>query len=279
MPVFRVKARTLASGIDAISKKYRSDKGRYWTSAILPSHDARRITVRAVDGHSQNEHKCWASFDIKELVNGAEVSASVCTNAHPSVKLKEQVLRQLAHMYPAADRAYEELPSQEDADSIMSGWSHDESASPSESGPAAPTPSVYFTTGPEPVAPAAPQTAPAAISPLETLEAALGRIARLERGLTETNSAVRLIHEEMQRMTGQVQLVGNRVEGILSNLKATLGYRAHNIYVCGSCHSKGEVSARVKCTHCGQENWWGWWPSPKSRDDGDSVNWLWERLR
>jgi RecJ-like exonuclease len=108
------------------------------------------------------------------------------------------------------------------------------------------------------------------------------RIARLERGLTETNSAVRLIHQNLQTMTGQVQVVSSRVKGILSNLKATLGYRAKNTYVCASCHSKGKVAARVKCTHCGKENLWGWWPS-KSHDDStgdeDSVHWLWQRWR
>ena len=96
---------------------------------------------------------------------------------------------------------------------------------------------------------------------LETLGAAMERIAQLERGLTETNSAMRLMHQDMQTMAGQVQLVSSRVEGILSNLKATLGYRAQSTYVCASCQTKGEVAAQVKCTHCGKTNWWGWWPS------------------
>ena len=87
------------------------------------------------------------------------------------------------------------------------------------------------------------------------------RIAALESDLTEAKSAIRLMHQEMQTMAGQAQLISSKVEGILSNLKATLGYRAQSRYVCASCQAKGEVAARVKCTHCGQENWWGWWPS------------------
>ena len=110
---------------------------------------------------------------------------------------------------------------------------------------------------------------------LETLGPAMERIAQLERGLTETNSAVRLIHQDMQTMAGQVQLVSSRVKGILSNLKSTLGYRARNTYVCASCNSKGKVAARMKCTHCRRENWWGWWTSKShddSNDDEDSVH-------
>ena len=281
--MFRVEARTLASSIDAMSKKYRSDNGRYWTSNIVPSHEVGLTKVRATDVHGQNEHKCWVSFDIKELIDGSEVSATVCTNAHQSVKLKEQVLRKLAQVYPEEISAEKKIPSQMDADSEMSTWSRNEGASSGASRPDAPARSAEFTVGSGLAVPAAQQPPPEPMSPPETLEAALERIDQLERGLTETNSAVRLIHQEIQRATGEVQVVSKRVEGILLNLKATLGYCAHDIYVCGSCHSMGEVAARVKCTHCGQENWWGWWPSNKSPDDSpddkDSINWLSDRLR
>jgi len=108
----------------------------------------------------------------------------------------------------------------------------------------------------------------------------------LERGLTETNSAARHIHQNIQMTNGQVQVVSSRVKGILSNLKATLGYRAKITYVCASCHSKGRVAVRLKCTDCGQENWQGWWPSYSPSDsaddspgDKDSVRWLWQRWR
>ena len=177
--------------------------------------------------------------------------------------------------------------SQEEIDAMLSGGSSDGDDSSDETEPAAPdvaeapvaaakpaTPAV----APAP-APSAPPPLPAAAVPalpdetremlnrvserLDTLGAAMERIAQLERGLTETNSAMRLLHQDMQTMAGQGQLVSSRVEGILSNLKATLGYRAKNIYVCASCQTKGDVAAQVKCTHCGKENWWGWWPSKR----------------
>ncbi len=174
--------------------------------------------------------------------------------------------------------------SQEEIDAMLSGGSSDEGDSSDEAEPAAPpaaaaepaAPAAPPAAAPAP-APAAPPPQPVAAAPalsdenremlgrmserLETLGAAMERIAQLERGLTETNAAVRLMHQDMQTMAGQVQLVSSRVEGILSNLKATLGYRAQSTYVCASCQSKGEVAAQVKCTHCGKTNWWGWWPS------------------
>ncbi|MCH7625147.1 MAG: hypothetical protein IIC83_04415 [Chloroflexi bacterium] len=169
--------------------------------------------------------------------------------------------------------------SQDEIDAMLSGGSSDGGDSADEAEPAAPpaAPAEPAPVTAAPAAPAAAPPAPVAAAPalpdetremlgrmserLETLGAAMERIAQLERGLTETNSAIRLMHQDMQTMSGQVQLVSSRVEGILSNLKATLGYRAQSTYVCASCQTKGEVAAQVKCTHCGTTNWWGWWPS------------------
>ncbi len=171
--------------------------------------------------------------------------------------------------------------SQEEIDAMLSGGSSDggdssDAAEPAAAPDAASAPAAVAEPAPPPAAAPAPAVAPVAALPddtkdmlnrmserLETLGAAMERIAQLERGLTETNSAVRLMHQDMQMMAGQVQLVSSRVEGILSNLKATLGYRAQNTYVCASCQTKGEVAAQVKCTHCGQTNWWGWWPAKR----------------
>ena len=173
--------------------------------------------------------------------------------------------------------------SQEEIDAMLSEGSSDGGDSSDDSEPAAESaaqPAAAVAVAAEPAVPAATPAAVPAPTPaapalpdetremlsrmserLETLGAAMERIAQLERGLTETNSAVRLMHHDMQMMAGQVQLVSSRVEGILSNLKATLGYRAQSSYVCASCRTTGEVAAQVKCTHCGKENWWGWWPS------------------
>ena len=278
MPAFNVKSSTLASSIDAIAKTYRNDKGRLWTSNILPSHDVRSITVRAFDGHGQTDHKCWTSFDIKELMNGSEVSASFCTKAHKSVKLRDQVFEQLIRMYPTKS-GDDDMPPLEDIDAVKPRWSLDEATVPGDSSPIAP---IAADAGAEQAAPIAPQPAPVPAAPPETLEAALERIAQLERGLTDTNSAARHIHKNIQTTTQQVQVVDSRIRGILSNLEATLGYRGKTAYVCASCHSTGKVAVSVKCTQCGQENWWGWWPSGShddSPDDEDPVHWLWQRLR
>ena len=98
---------------------------------------------------------------------------------------------------------------------------------------------------------------------LETVGAAVERIGQLERAVIESNAAIRQIRQDMQNMVNQVQLVSSKVDGILANLKATIGYRAQKTFTCSSCKTSGNVATRVRCTQCGQENWWGWWPQNK----------------
>ena len=98
---------------------------------------------------------------------------------------------------------------------------------------------------------------------METIGAAMERIGQLEKAVIESNAAVRQIRQDMQNMANQVQLVSSKVDGILANLKATIGYRAQKTFTCSSCKTSGNVATRVRCTQCGEENWWGWWPQKK----------------
>ncbi len=48
--------------------------------------------------------------------------------------------------------------------------------------------------------------------------------------------------------------------GISGSLQGTVGYGAHESFICSSCQSRGNVAAKLNCTACGEDNWWGWWP-------------------
>ncbi len=98
---------------------------------------------------------------------------------------------------------------------------------------------------------------------LEALSARVDRMAQLESALAQANSTMEQLQQDLKSAVGHVQLVNDRVEGILDNLKATIGYKAQKTFTCNACHAQGEVAARIRCTHCGQENWWGWYPPKK----------------
>ena len=109
-----------------------------------------------------------------------------------------------------------------------------------------------------PPAPLAPPTAgppPAAAGPgtgalQETIEQLTQRVAYLEsilQGGAPANGA-------------QLQELGSKVDSILVSLQGTVGYGARQTFVCSSCQANGNVAAKLNCTSCGEENWWGWWP-------------------
>lgn len=134
---------------------------------------------------------------------------------------------------------------------------------PAPAPPPAPPPAPVF--APEPVAVPEPVLPPQPVPIMatvdaEALNALAARIERLEAALAESNNSIMQIHQEYQTFSTQVQLMGSRLEGVLDNLKSTLGYRAQKTFTCASCEADGNVAAKVKCTSCGKENWWGWWP-------------------
>ncbi len=51
-----------------------------------------------------------------------------------------------------------------------------------------------------------------------------------------------------------------QLENMSMKLEATPGYNAANLFTCSSCGTSGKIASPIKCTHCGQEGWWGWWP-------------------
>ncbi len=161
----------------------------------------------------------------------------------------------------------DQILSQDEIDAMLSGGAGGAQSTPAaEERAEAPPPPVTKQV------PASPQPAAAVPDPgtqmmldklaekVEGFGAAFERINQLEKVISETNSAIQQMRAEFQNFGGQTQLINSKVDGILANLKTTLGYRAQKTFTCNSCRRKGQVAAKVKCTECGQENWWGWWP-------------------
>jgi hypothetical protein len=141
--------------------------------------------------------------------------------------------------------------------------------------PARPVPSYAEQKAPAPVAGDAGRSAastPSTASPgrdlqsqatMETmnrrLEELAQRVVRMEQTIGQSVATISQIQQELSSVSPHVQILSSRLEGVLANLKATFGYRAQKTFVCTGCQTKGEVAARIKCTHCDLENWWGWW--------------------
>ena len=68
------------------------------------------------------------------------------------------------------------------------------------------------------------------------------------------------LQQRVQELTAQLQELAAKVDGIISGLQATVGFNAQGTFTCNSCSSRGLVAARLTCTSCGTEDWWGWFP-------------------
>ncbi len=95
---------------------------------------------------------------------------------------------------------------------------------------------------------------------VERVEATLERMAQLDTVVSATSDSVTKLEHEFRAILRQLQAIGGQVEGIVGDLNSTLGYRAQETFACKSCQVQRQVAARIKCTDCGEESWWGWWP-------------------
>jgi len=67
---------------------------------------------------------------------------------------------------------------------------------------------------------------------------------------------------EVELLRATVADLRNRLERIeatvMKSQKASCDIK--KMFHCDSCNSQGMVALYTKCTNCGKENWWGWWP-------------------
>jgi hypothetical protein len=66
--------------------------------------------------------------------------------------------------------------------------------------------------------------------------------------------------ELVLQLQQQLQTLNATVSSIMAAVQNTVGFRAHETFVCSGCNTTGLVATRLNCTACGKENWWGWFP-------------------
>jgi len=102
--------------------------------------------------------------------------------------------------------------------------------------------------------PPAPGPAPAAPAPDNGAIVDLAnRVAGLEATVSQGAAGI-------QGILAQLQELSSKVEGMMTGMQGTVGYGARQTFVCSSCQNQGHVAAKLNCTACGEDNWWGWWP-------------------
>jgi hypothetical protein len=76
-----------------------------------------------------------------------------------------------------------------------------------------------------------------------------------------TNIYCTLCQAYSEKGKTDIQTLGASVSDIQRRLDATPMIDLKSKFTCPNCGSKDSVAANIKCTKCGNEDWWGWHPS------------------
>ncbi|NQT71316.1 MAG: hypothetical protein HQ553_00930 [Chloroflexi bacterium] len=106
-----------------------------------------------------------------------------------------------------------------------------------------------------------------AIEKIPQLEKQLAtKIPELERELATMNASITELSAQLQTALNEMKETARKINDAMQGTKGTWGYDIHRTYECQHCGSKGNVVGLVKCSECGDEDWWGWWP-PEFEED------------
>ena len=95
------------------------------------------------------------------------------------------------------------------------------------------------------------------------LEAHLHQVEQKQNTTAEFGAAILQLEEKLEAVTRHFREIDGRVTTVLRKLRDTPSYGVRSDFTCESCGSQGFVAIPLKCTNCGKEGWWGWWPDHK----------------
>lgn len=139
---------------------------------------------------------------------------------------------------------------------------------PDRTGPAAP-PVVVAATTPVPATPPddAFKTLQATVVDLAQriarVETSISRLGQQEREVPDVSVTVQRLSQRLEAVIKELHKVNSQVGGVTRGLQGTAGYGIRSSFTCESCGSQGFVAIPMRCTNCGSEGWWGWWPKEK----------------
>ena len=95
------------------------------------------------------------------------------------------------------------------------------------------------------------------------VETSISRLGQKERGMSDVSIPVQRLSQRLEAVARDLQKVNGQVGGVLRGLQGTPGYGIRNHFTCESCGSHGLMAIPMRCSKCGSEGWWGWWPKEK----------------
>ena len=95
---------------------------------------------------------------------------------------------------------------------------------------------------------------------LNQLAASVKRLDFLEKKITELESQIEHNRQD-PGLPQKIEVLSGQLRKIAANLKGTPGYGVRDTFKCEKCRDEGHVAVIFRCTGCGHERWYGWWPN------------------
>jgi hypothetical protein len=110
----------------------------------------------------------------------------------------------------------------------------------------------------------------------ETVNALNTKISRLTEQLTQVETNIKRLeniekkvidmetrleqYKQSPTLLPRIASMSDELRKISVNLKGTPGYGVRHNFTCEKCNDHGHVAQMFRCTKCGHERWYGWWP-------------------
>lgn len=91
----------------------------------------------------------------------------------------------------------------------------------------------------------------------------LHRLEQKQNDAADFGAAILQLEEKLEAAARHLRDMEGRVTTVYRKLQDTPSYGVRSDFTCESCGAHGLTAIPLRCTSCGKEGWWGWWPSHK----------------
>ncbi len=194
-----------------------------------------------------DEKKILSQNDIDALLGGGSADDATV----------DEVDLETANATGRDGQSVDEIPADEGLPSVVQLSSIEEIPAPVAEAVQEPAKMVEPEPAPKMAAPspsaAPPPLAPVAAAPDPMLEK---KVSQLAARLGKIDVALKRL-DQIDKAVGDMT---RRYSGLANQLQRSFGVSAHQGFACSSCGNHGNVATKVRCTSCGHDALWGWWP-------------------
>jgi hypothetical protein len=97
---------------------------------------------------------------------------------------------------------------------------------------------------------------------LQEINSTLKRLNTLEKKIINLEKVLEN-NRQNPDLSPRIAQLNEEFQKIGINLRGTPGYGIRHNFTCEKCHDHGHVAEMFRCTKCGHERWYGWWPDKK----------------